>query len=354
MHHVRGNHDAMITEHDRARSTSPSSSTASRSRCSTPCGPAPSAAASRPTSSSGSTTLAGESTGPVLVFGHHHPWDPSSHERNEHYFGINPDDSEALCAVIARRESIAGYFAGSHAPQPRAALPAGAQRPDRRGRVREGLSGRVGRVPHPRRWLHAARPADRDAGRDGAGPRRRGTCSPACTATTRSARSPTAASPTRSRPHAGARRVCASSTWRRCSPVRARPATSPTSAPTSSRSKRPAATACAAWAGSRPRAATPTRGSCSGGASACIVLDLKTDAGRDALLDLADDADVLIENFRPGTLERLGLGPDVLHARNPRPRRAARHRLRPGRSVRVAARLRDDGRGDERIRRDQR
>ena len=35
------------------------------------------------------------------------------------------------------------------------------------------------------------------------------------------------------------------------------------------------------------------------------------------LLRLVDDADVLVENFRPGTLERLGLGPDVLLARNP-------------------------------------
>jgi crotonobetainyl-CoA:carnitine CoA-transferase CaiB-like acyl-CoA transferase len=49
-----------------------------------------------------------------------------------------------------------------------------------------------------------------------------------------------------------------------------------------------------------------------------VVADLKTDTGRDALLALADRADVLIENFRPGTLERLGLGPDVLCARNPR------------------------------------
>jgi crotonobetainyl-CoA:carnitine CoA-transferase CaiB-like acyl-CoA transferase len=49
-----------------------------------------------------------------------------------------------------------------------------------------------------------------------------------------------------------------------------------------------------------------------------VVLDLKTDFGRDALLSLADDADVLIENFRPGTLERLGVGPDVLLGRNPR------------------------------------
>src|SRR3954463_3312082 len=49
-----------------------------------------------------------------------------------------------------------------------------------------------------------------------------------------------------------------------------------------------------------------------------IVLDLKSDGGRDALLQLADSADVLVENFRPGTLERLGVGPDVLLARNPR------------------------------------
>jgi crotonobetainyl-CoA:carnitine CoA-transferase CaiB-like acyl-CoA transferase len=48
-----------------------------------------------------------------------------------------------------------------------------------------------------------------------------------------------------------------------------------------------------------------------------ISLDLKTEAGLATLLALVDDADVLIENFRPGTLERLGLAPDVLFARNP-------------------------------------
>ncbi len=37
---------------------------------------------------------------------------PRSDDRSETYFGVNPDDSEALCAVIGRRESIAGYFAG--------------------------------------------------------------------------------------------------------------------------------------------------------------------------------------------------------------------------------------------------
>jgi crotonobetainyl-CoA:carnitine CoA-transferase CaiB-like acyl-CoA transferase len=50
----------------------------------------------------------------------------------------------------------------------------------------------------------------------------------------------------------------------------------------------------------------------------CATLDLKSEEGRAALLDLAAGADVVIENFRPGTLERLGLGPDVLLGRNPR------------------------------------
>ncbi|HKY64977.1 MAG TPA: CoA transferase, partial [Acidimicrobiales bacterium] len=50
----------------------------------------------------------------------------------------------------------------------------------------------------------------------------------------------------------------------------------------------------------------------------CATLDLKSDEGRDALLRLVDDAHVVIENFRPGVMERLGLGPDVLLERNPR------------------------------------
>ncbi|THV27292.1 CaiB/BaiF CoA transferase family protein [Glycomyces paridis] len=48
------------------------------------------------------------------------------------------------------------------------------------------------------------------------------------------------------------------------------------------------------------------------------TIDLGAPEGADLLLRLAADADVLIENFRPGTLERWGLGPDVLHAANPR------------------------------------
>jgi crotonobetainyl-CoA:carnitine CoA-transferase CaiB-like acyl-CoA transferase len=48
-----------------------------------------------------------------------------------------------------------------------------------------------------------------------------------------------------------------------------------------------------------------------------VVLDLKDPTDLDRMLRLVDSADVLVENFRPGTLERLGLGPDVLLARNP-------------------------------------
>ncbi len=49
---------------------------------------------------------------PMLVFGHHHCWDPGASVRPKDYFGINPDDSEALLAVVARRRAIKGYFAG--------------------------------------------------------------------------------------------------------------------------------------------------------------------------------------------------------------------------------------------------
>jgi crotonobetainyl-CoA:carnitine CoA-transferase CaiB-like acyl-CoA transferase len=49
-----------------------------------------------------------------------------------------------------------------------------------------------------------------------------------------------------------------------------------------------------------------------------IVLDLKDETDKGRFLALCDSADVLIENSRPGTLERLGLGPEVLLARNPK------------------------------------
>jgi crotonobetainyl-CoA:carnitine CoA-transferase CaiB-like acyl-CoA transferase len=49
-----------------------------------------------------------------------------------------------------------------------------------------------------------------------------------------------------------------------------------------------------------------------------ITLRLSDDRGRDLLLRLVDRTDVLVESFRPGTMERWGLGPDVLLGRNPR------------------------------------
>ena len=48
-----------------------------------------------------------------------------------------------------------------------------------------------------------------------------------------------------------------------------------------------------------------------------ITLDLKDPEDLAVMLELCDSADVLVENFRPGTLERLGLAPQILHERNP-------------------------------------
>jgi len=49
-----------------------------------------------------------------------------------------------------------------------------------------------------------------------------------------------------------------------------------------------------------------------------ITLNLKHEEGREVLKKLLAEADILIENFRPGVLEKLGLGWDVLHALNPK------------------------------------
>lgn len=48
-----------------------------------------------------------------------------------------------------------------------------------------------------------------------------------------------------------------------------------------------------------------------------VALDLKSPRGIEVVLDLVASADVLIEGFRPGVAERLGIGPEACHARNP-------------------------------------
>jgi alpha-methylacyl-CoA racemase len=49
-----------------------------------------------------------------------------------------------------------------------------------------------------------------------------------------------------------------------------------------------------------------------------VALDLKNDRARELVLELSEQADVLVEGFRPGVTERLGLGPDEVLGRNPR------------------------------------
>jgi formyl-CoA transferase len=50
----------------------------------------------------------------------------------------------------------------------------------------------------------------------------------------------------------------------------------------------------------------------------CVTLDLRTEKGQELLLELARQSDVVVENFRPGTLEKWNLGWDALQEANPR------------------------------------
>lgn len=49
----------------------------------------------------------------------------------------------------------------------------------------------------------------------------------------------------------------------------------------------------------------------------CITANLRTDEGRDIVRRLAEKSDIIVENFRPGTMEKWGLGPDVFKESNP-------------------------------------
>ena len=79
-----------------------------------------------------------------------------------------------------------------------------------------------------------------------------------------------------------------------------------------------------------------------------VALDLRSAEGQDVVRALAAEADVLIENFRPGTLEGWGLGWDELRAAQPGADHAAHQRLRPDRPLPRPPGLRRDRRGDGR------
>lgn len=65
-----------------------------------------------------------------------------------------------------------------------------------------------------------------------------------------------------------------------------------------------------------------------------VAVDVRSAAGQDVVKRLCKDADAIVEGFRPGVMERLGLGPDVLAAVNPRLVFGRIDRVRPGRPVR--------------------
>ena len=72
----------------------------------------------------------------------------------------------------------------------------------------------------------------------------------------------------------------------------------------------------------------------------CVTLNLREERGQELLLELVEQSDVLVENFRPGTLERWNLAPERLWEANPRLVIARVSGLRPDRAVRPARRLR--------------
>ena len=77
-----------------------------------------------------------------------------------------------------------------------------------------------------------------------------------------------------------------------------------------------------------------------------VTLDLSAPQGADLFLRLAESSDVVLENFRPGTLERWGLGWERALGRESAPRAGPRERLRPDRAVCEARR--DSGRSRRR------
>ena len=68
----------------------------------------------------------------------------------------------------------------------------------------------------------------------------------------------------------------------------------------------------------RPSRKAPDKTNITGRGRTVVLADLKDPAAREQVLALLEKADMLVEGFRPGVMERLGLGPDAVAARNPR------------------------------------
>ncbi len=98
-----------------------------------------------------------------------------------------------------------------------------------------------------------------------------------------------------------------------------------------------APTSCASTA--RAAARPPSRDITYRGRNA-VALDLKKPEGVEAALKLIDKADALIEGFRPGVMERLGLGPDVCAEAQSEARLRPHDRLGPDRAARAGRRPR--------------
>lgn len=112
LHHVRGNHDAQLGETFAATSTQAVVLDGVIVAVIDTTIPQHHTGRVLPEQLDWLDDLGSRADRPVLLFGHHHPWDPASPTRASDYFGINPDDSERLVGVLARRKAFAGYFAG--------------------------------------------------------------------------------------------------------------------------------------------------------------------------------------------------------------------------------------------------
>ena len=112
MHHIRGNHDAYKGQTDAPAgpfSVAVDGATLAMLDTTVPFAPNGGVDDAQLT---WLADVAGGDGAPVLLFGHHQPWQPGSRTRPPTYGGINPDDSERLVDAVARLPRIAGYFCG--------------------------------------------------------------------------------------------------------------------------------------------------------------------------------------------------------------------------------------------------